>query len=332
MKPEEAGSFVGAGHGREEFGVFRCGGQSRGVVVDLLNTTIRLGNFKSRNLKGLARVRFPPPGTCRPEERQLSVGKLIPEEIFSCQMKDESLKTAYSPETIVSSTPSLRSSMRVSLYTLAVLAFAAARTQAASVPIVNPGFEDDTANAAAGGGWTDAQPTGWTDPAGGDNSNFIENIGGFSSDGSTHLGFDGNEFGAVYQDLSTAWAPNTTYTLTVGVGNRTNFGAGVGRFGFGSSLDPAPAALTAFVPSLYSLDYNTSTVAVAGDTFADAVFSFTTGAVAPAGNIRISVQNVDTATRIHVDNFRLDASAVPEPSSLALVGLFSGLLMRRRRA
>ena len=37
--------------------------------------------------------------------------------------------------------------------------------------------------------------------------------------------------------------------------------------------------------------------------------------------------------RINVDNFRLDATAIPEPSSLVTtMALAAGLLMRRRRA
>ncbi len=227
--------------------------------------------------------------------------------------------------------------MRTSLIAVTALVFAVARAQAASIPILNPGFELDTAAAAGGGGWTDAVPTDWSDPQGGDNTNFIENIGGFASEGSTHLGYDGNEFGMVYQDLSTAWAPNTSYTFTVGVGNRAGTGAGTGRFGLGSSLDvlspagPFGGPYSLQTPSVFFSDFNTATIVPDNGTnyFGDATFTFSTGAVAPAGNIRISVQEI-SGTRIHVDNFRLDA--IPEPSSLATLGLAAGLLMRRRRA
>lgn len=199
----------------------------------------------------------------------------------------------------------------------------------AAVTINNPGFETDV---LAAGGWSDAVPTGWQDPAGGDNSNFIEYIAGFSSEGTNHLGFDANEFGLVYQDLGTAWAPNTQYTLTIGVGNRnnTNFAAGTGRFGFGSSADPAPLALTPYTPLVYSQDVFTGTYATAAGMFADASITFTTGAIAPVGNIRISVQNMDTGTRLHIDNLRLDATLVPEPGSCAVLALAGGLLLRRR--
>lgn len=209
--------------------------------------------------------------------------------------------------------------------------------QAASVTIVNPGFE---AAGLAAGGWSDNAPTGWSDPQGNDNTNFIEVISGFASEGTHHLGFDGNEFGMVYQDLGVAWAPNTTYTLTVGVGNRSGTGAGTGRFGLGTSLDPvAPATNLGgngpyflHSPSVFFADLDTSTVAPTGGTFADAIFTYTTGAVAPAGNVRISVQEI-SGTRIHIDNFRLDATPVPEPTvaGTAFLAAFGLTMLRRRR-
>ena len=76
---------------------------------------------------------------------------------------------------------------------------------------------------------------------------------------------------------------------------------------------------------------NTSTIASVGGTFGDMTLTYTTGAVAPTGNIRLFVKEVDTATRIHVDNFRLDATPIPEPSVLAGFMLGGGLLIRRRR-
>jgi hypothetical protein len=226
--------------------------------------------------------------------------------------------------------------MRISPIFIA-LAASAGIAGAASVNIINPGFEDDVALVQGSGGWSDAVPNGWSDPQGGDNTNFMETIGGFASDGLAHLGFDGNEFGLIYQDLGTAWAANTTYTFTVGVGNRANWGAGTGRFSLTSSLDalPAPGAVggpyTLYTPSGFFSDLDTSTIAPAGGTFGDATFSWTTGAVAPAGNLRISVQNL-TGTRLHIDNIRLDATAIPEPTASVLGLLGAAFVLRRRRA
>lgn len=203
--------------------------------------------------------------------------------------------------------------------------------QAASVTIANPGFESD---ALAAGGWSDNAPTGWTDPEGNAGTNFMEHITGFASEGTNHLGFNGG-LSMVYQDLGTAWAPNTTYTLLVGVGNRTGFGAGTGRFGFWSTADAAPAAgapASILTPTVYFSDVDTALVAPTGQTFADATVSFTTGAVAPAGNIRLSVQQ-NSGIRVHVDNFRLDATPVPEPTvaGTAFLAAFGLTMLRRRR-
>ena len=210
--------------------------------------------------------------------------------------------------------------------------------RAAALSIVNPGFESDAGVVSGGTSWSNNAQTGWSDPQGNDNTNFIENIGGFSSNGIVHVGFDANEFGMIYQDLSTAWAANTKYTLTVGVGNRNGTGAGTGRFGFGKSTDVLSPGVAGDngpyvlqTPSLYFSDLDTATVATAGGSFADATFTFSTGAVAPSGNIRISAQ-WKAGPRLHVDNFRLDGSPIPEPTSLATLGLALGLLSRRRRA
>ncbi len=227
--------------------------------------------------------------------------------------------------------------MKRASFCLASLFLSVSLAGAVGVTITNPGFEDDLGAAQAGGGWTDAVPTGWADPQGGDNTNFMEVIGGFASEGQVHLGFDGNELGMVYQDLGTAWAPNTTYTLTVGVGNRAGFGAGVGRFFLTSSFDALPAAgpvggpYSLYTPSVFSADLDTFTIVPADNTFGDAVFTYTTGPVAPVGNLRIGVQQT-SATRVHVDNWRLDATVIPEPSTAAVLALAAGLVLRRRRA
>jgi hypothetical protein len=221
--------------------------------------------------------------------------------------------------------------MRLTLISCALLALIPVTAGAVGVSITNAGFESD---ALAVGGWSDAPPSGWADPAGASNGNFLENITGFASDGFNHLGFDQTTdggVGMVYQDLSTAWAPNTTYTLTVGVGNRSGWGAGTGRFGFGSSSDAAPSPGVLNTPSVFFSDVNTALAAPVTGTFADLTISFSTGAVAPAGNIRLSVQRIsDGGPRLHIDNVRLDA--IPEPSTAAALALAAGLLLRRRRA
>lgn len=224
--------------------------------------------------------------------------------------------------------------MRLLVRTIAVLIAAAATSRAAFVNIVNPGFESDTGLVTAGATWSDNTPTGWLDPDNpgtNANSNFLENIGGFASEGIVHLGFDAAENGIIYQDLSTAWAANTKYTLTVGVGRRAGFGAGLGLFGLTSTNDGVIVSNDPFATAAFSQVVDTGAFALTDNTFADTSVSFTTGAVAPSGNIRLFVKQTDGVSRIHVDNFRLDATPVPEPSSTAVLALGVGLLIRRRR-
>jgi hypothetical protein len=227
----------------------------------------------------------------------------------------------------------LLSTMRAIFRILTVTLLGLSSAGAASITIVNPGFESDAGLVNAGTTWSDNTPTGWLDPDNpgtNANSNFLENIGGFASDGIVHLGFDANENGIIYQDLSTAWAPNTKYTLTLGVGRRAGFGAGQALIGLASNSGTV-VSNDSFSTAAFSSLVNTGNFVLSDGTFADTSLTFTTGAVAPTGNIRLFVKEVDTVSRIHVDNFRLDAVTVPEPSTLALLGACTGLLIRRRR-
>ncbi len=211
--------------------------------------------------------------------------------------------------------------------TAAAILLSAGFASAVSVAITNPGFETDAQGA---GGWSDNVPTGWNDPNGNSNDNFMENITGFASEGVMHLGMErpgavtAGTRNYVYQDLATAWAPNTKYTLTVGVGNRSGFGQGATVLAFGSTSDAA-GVFTASTTVAENSNPNPNT-------FQDFTLEFTTGAVAPTGNIRIYGENISAGIRTHFDNFRLDAIAVPEPASLA-AGLMGGLglMIRRRR-
>jgi uncharacterized YccA/Bax inhibitor family protein len=85
-----------------------------------------------------------------------------------------------------------------------------------------------------------------------------------------------------------------------------------------------------FATAAFSQVVDTATIATLGGTFSDMTLVFNTGAVAPTGNIRLFVKEI-SGVRIHVDNFRLDATPVPEPSSAAVLTLGAGLLIRRRR-
>ena len=105
----------------------------------------------------------------------------------------------------------------------------------------------------------------------------------------------------------------------------------MGIFGLTSTNDGIVASNDSFALAPFSRTVDTGTFALVDNTFADMSVTFTTGAVAPSGNIRLFVKEIDGVSRIHVDNFRLDATAVPESSSALALALGCGFLMRRRR-
>lgn len=193
----------------------------------------------------------------------------------------------------------------------------------ASIAVGNHSFEATALNA---GGWQDGQPPSWSSPSG-DSNNFVEYIVGFVSHGNNHYGMAQGT--SAYQELATAWAPHTQYQLVIGVGNRN---AGWTAAGNQSSiaLESTTAAVGTHLASTF-LDSST----LPESTFADVTLNFATGAVAPAGNIRIWVGSTGaTGTgRGHFDNVRLTANPIPEPTGAALVALAAaGFCARRRKS
>ena len=79
---------------------------------------------------------------------------------------------------------------------------------------------------------------------------------------------------------------------------------------------------------------------VASGSLTDFTYTFVTGAVAPTGTVLAVFRGVDDgmgggdSSRGDVDNYRVDASPIPEPASaaLALLGSFGLLARRKRRA
>lgn len=223
---------------------------------------------------------------------------------------------------------------------LACIVGAARFASAATVTVQNPSFEQPTVT-GNGGLYQTGTPTSWTGAS--FSAQYIENgaNGGFTGqpglNGSQYIADDvaANATGTLTQDLGVAFQPNTTYTVDLAGGHRTNFAGVVMQFGLQSSTAPGtdlPGATIGF------LNEN----ALATSTFVDASaaganggdFTFTTGSSVPSGNLLAFIRGVNASgasERLHADNFRVTTTPAPEPASLALVGLGSlGLLARRR--
>ena len=202
---------------------------------------------------------------------------------------------------------------------LCVMFFGSAAV-ADSIDVKLASFELDPPQAA--GDWTNEYPD-WSGPAVAGDS-FVEYIDGFSSDGNSHIGLQNAS--EVSQDLGIAAAANTTYELTVGVGNRNasfspTDGTQASTFGLYAGGDAEDGG------SLLG-DLTVDAGPLGESTFADYTATITTGD-SVSGNLFVSLRNTG-AGRSHFDNVRL--SVVPEPSSIALFLLGGlGLLAQRRR-
>ncbi|MGD9636524.1 MAG: PEP-CTERM sorting domain-containing protein [Pirellulales bacterium] len=216
--------------------------------------------------------------------------------------------------------------------------FGLAGTAAAvSVPITNHSFESPDVM----GAWQDGLPNDWL--AGGGLSNrWVENnasVGFSGGDGVQHVGLDTNG-GYIYQDLGVAFAANTKYTIDLASAHRDGHMHGIVEFGLFSS-DALGTDIGA--PGFMDIQGVWNGANPDGDnmwnTFRDAsllhtigtgslgkVYSYTTGAVAPAGNLVVFIRDV-SGGRETVDNIRLDATAVPEPASMMFAAVAIGSLL-----
>ena len=125
--------------------------------------------------------------------------------------------------------------------------------------------------------------------------------------------------GSISQDVGALLA-NTTYTLTVAAGNQPGYGPGsTGTISLVDSSNTVLASDTFGQPALQTGNFTDFT---AGFTSSSAVF----------GDLTI-VLALASGSQVDFDNVRLNATAVPEPFTLALLGsgLF-GLVAVRRRA
>ena len=180
------------------------------------------------------------------------------------------------------------------------------------------------------GGWTNDYPD-WTPPPDKGNA-FVEYIPGFSSEGNQHIGIQGASI--VSQALDVGLSANTTYNLTVGVGNRNGSFSptdGTQRSTFGLYLRDSAEVDCNIPPGCIYLGASTVDAGLLGEsTFADFSMTYTTTGSVPAGDLVVLLENSGSG-RSHFDNIRLTATAVPEPSSLVLISLAGLALLARRR-
>ena len=207
------------------------------------------------------------------------------------------------------------------LVAAAVAMISASFATAASIDIKNASFEEPALDA---GGWSDVN-LHWGDDDGERNEDgFTEHIAGFVADGNNHTGIP--EGAEQSQNLGVALTPNTTYTLTVAVGNRNpsfTVPGNESRIGLYAGGD-AQGGGTLLAEAVFDASN------LAESSFADLTAVYNSGSDPVAGDVWISLQ-ASGLNRSHFDNVRLDA-VVPEPTSLTLVGMaVLGLVYRRRR-
>lgn len=136
-------------------------------------------------------------------------------------------------------------------------------------------------------------------------------------------------FTGIFQNVGALLA-NTQYTLTIAIGQRLDRTNGSLEFG----LYNATTGATNIWATGTALNTDTKVSTTAGS-FQDFVVTFTTGATV-SNDLYVAARHTETANFIQasLDNVRLDATAVPEPGSFALLlgGIGMLPLFRRRRA
>jgi hypothetical protein len=217
--------------------------------------------------------------------------------------------------------------------------------QAVSISIQNYSFESPTVP----GSYSVTVPTSWSASAGLTDT-FVEDsaaVGFSGGDAAQYAGMDTGG-GYIYQDLGVPFTPFTTYTIDMASAHRAGFSHGAVEFGlFSSSAVGTNVGTPGFMDiqgvwpgsgnpdgdAQYNVLRDASVLHTIGSGSLGNIYSFTTGTLAPAGNLVAYIRDANGG-RINVDNIRLDASPVPEPATVLLMTSFGATLVatvRRRR-
>ena len=175
-------------------------------------------------------------------------------------------------------------------------------------------FEDFGIENQGGGAYSGA--TGGGTPSGADGINTV-----FLNQDNSGL------FAGIFQNVGSLQA-NTQYTMTVAIGQRLDRTNGSVEFG----LYGATTGATNIWTTGTALSTATQVSTTPGS-FQDFSVTFTTGAIV-SDNLYVAARYTETAAdriQASLDNFRLDATVVPEPSVALLGGLGMLGLLRRRR-
>ena len=200
------------------------------------------------------------------------------------------------------------------LYRSLSLAFvlSCAHLHAFTVPVVNPSFEDNVIAAPQGSSGL----TGWEFTLGGS----FRSTAAFGLVPTDGLNVAFSNSGAIAQTLVSTLTANTTYTLLVDVGDRSDL--------------PFPGYQVRLLAGAALLAQDNNSLAPSSG-FLTSNLSYTSTASDPSigSPLRIELVNLG-GVQVLWDHVRLDATAIPEPASAMLVGLVAmvfSVSSRRRK-
>ena len=185
---------------------------------------------------------------------------------------------------------------------------------AAPIDLTDPSFELNSGGDMTAGGWNNDLFPDW-EGLNGPNSGeaFEEYIGGFFSDGTDHVGMATGYY--IWQDTGVSFEPNTTYQLTVGVGNRNAGFSPAGNVSVYAILNSAEnlglnlfsTADVLLDPAVIAYETFDANIDAPIGTFVDAApLQFTTTDAVPAGTIVVLLGDNSSGGRSHFDNVRLE--------------------------